>query len=88
MISDRCLADFAGYGACIKEKGHPGRHLDANSYSFGSMTYTAADLGRKPKHELARIHVQQGGLMGLAVYLKWRKDELVTTILECQQVSA
>jgi hypothetical protein len=49
------------------------------------MNYTAADLSRKPKHELARIHVQQGGLMGLAVYLKWRKDELVNAILECQQ---
>lgn len=33
-MSDRCLADYAGYGACVLAKGHSGFHQDANRYRF------------------------------------------------------
>jgi hypothetical protein len=40
------------------------------------------EIERTPKAELARIHVANGGQMGLATYLKWRKDELVRAVAE------
>jgi hypothetical protein len=33
-ISQLCLADYAGYGACIREKGHKGSHKDANNHQW------------------------------------------------------
>ena len=39
-------------------------------------------IEKTPKAELARMHVANGGQMGLATYLKWRKDELVRAVLE------
>ena len=42
------------------------------------------ELNKLPKSALAQLHVQQGGQMGYATYLKWRKDELVNVILECE----
>ena len=41
-----------------------------------------AQIQRTPKAQLARIHVANGGQMGLATYLKWRKDELVNIVAE------
>ena len=41
-----------------------------------------AEIERTPKAQLARMHAANGGLMGLATYLKWRKDELVRALLE------
>lgn len=32
--ADYCLADFAGYGACILRPGHDGQHSDAHGYRF------------------------------------------------------
>ena len=40
------------------------------------------EIQRMPKDRLARMHVANGGQMGLATYLKWRKDELVNIVLE------
>jgi len=40
------------------------------------------EISRKSKFELAQMHVANGGIMGLATYLKWRKDELVNAVLE------
>lgn len=40
------------------------------------------ELNKLPKDELARMHVANGGLMGYATYMKWRKDELISIILE------
>ena len=39
-------------------------------------------IERTPKAQLARMHVANGGQMGLATYLKWQKRELVNAILE------
>ena len=49
------------------------------------MTDTATrirEIERTPKATLARMHVANGGLMGLPTYLKWSKDELVRIVLE------
>lgn len=40
------------------------------------------ELARMTKSVLARMHKQNGGLMPLADYLKWTKDELVNAVLE------
>lgn len=40
------------------------------------------ELSRMPKNVLAHMHKQNGGLMPLATYQKWTKDELVNTVLE------
>lgn len=40
------------------------------------------ELTRLPKRVLADMHVRHGGQMGRAVYLQWRKDELVRAVLE------
>jgi len=40
------------------------------------------ELARLPKQQLAVMHVRNGGLMGLAVYLKWGKDELIAAVIE------
>ena len=40
------------------------------------------EIQAMPKDRLARMHVANGGQMGLATYLKWRKDELVNIVLE------
>lgn len=45
------------------------------------MTHTAAQLAKMTKRQLAEMHVANGGLMGLATYLQWTKDELISTIL-------
>jgi hypothetical protein len=29
-----CLADYAGYGACVRQAGHIGQHTDALGYRF------------------------------------------------------
>ena len=40
------------------------------------------ELTKLPKAQLARMHDANGGCMGLATYMQWRKDELVTAVLE------
>jgi hypothetical protein len=40
-----------------------------------------AELTKLPKQELARIHAVNGGLMGIKIYLKWTKDELINAVL-------
>lgn len=40
------------------------------------------ELNKLPKATLAQMHAGNGGLMGLATYMQWRKDELVTAVLE------
>jgi len=40
------------------------------------------ELRRMAKDQLARLHASRGGLMGVAVYKKWTKDELITAVLE------
>lgn len=42
----------------------------------------AKELNKLPKAKLAQMHASNGGLMGVATYLTWRKDELVTALLE------
>ena len=32
---DYCLADYAGFGACVLRPNHPQRHRDANGHEFG-----------------------------------------------------
>ncbi len=44
-------------------------------------------IERMPKAALARLHVANGGLMGLATYLKWTKDELVSVVLQDEGIS-
>lgn len=45
------------------------------------MFHTVAELSKMTKRQLAEMHVANGGLMGLSTYLKWTKDELISTIL-------
>jgi hypothetical protein len=40
------------------------------------------ELNRKSKRELARMHKANGGLMPLADYLRWSKDELVGAVMD------
>ena len=40
------------------------------------------ELARLPKWQLAQMHKANGGLMGLAVYQKWTKDELLRAVIE------
>jgi len=47
-----------------------------------TATIRDRELRKLPKHELVRIHVNNGGLMGAATYSKWTKDELVSIILQ------
>ena len=42
------------------------------------------ELSKLSKLQLAALHVQQGGLMGVSTYMQWRKDELVNIILEIE----
>lgn len=46
------------------------------------MAHTPQQLDKMTKRQLAEMHVANGGLMGLATYLKWSKDELVNTVLQ------
>lgn len=46
------------------------------------MAHTAQELNKMTKRTLAEMHVRNGGIMGLATYLKWTKDELVSTVLQ------
>jgi hypothetical protein len=39
------------------------------------------ELNRKSKQELAHMHKRNGGLMPLADYLRWSKDELVGAVM-------
>ena len=41
-----------------------------------------AQIQRTPKAQLARLHVANGGQMGYATYMQWRKDELVNIVAE------
>jgi hypothetical protein len=45
------------------------------------------ELTRTPKAQLARIHAANGGLMGVAVYSTWSKDELVNAVLEDEGIN-
>lgn len=47
-----------------------------------AMEARRAQLDKVRKAELARMHVDNGGLMGLQTYLGWHKDELVNAVLE------
>jgi hypothetical protein len=40
------------------------------------------ELRRFPKATLASMHKANGGLMPLATYLKWSKDELVSAVMD------
>ena len=40
------------------------------------------EIENTPKATLARMHAANGGQMGLATYMKWRKDELVHVVCE------
>ena len=40
------------------------------------------ELAKLPKWQLAQMHTANGGLMGLAVYQKWSKDELLRAVIE------
>lgn len=42
----------------------------------------ASELARFPKWKLAEMHKAYGGLMPLAIYRKWTKDELVNAVLQ------
>jgi hypothetical protein len=44
------------------------------------------ELAKMSKYDLARMHRANGGLMTLAEYLQWTKDELVNAVMEDQQV--
>lgn len=46
-----------------------------------------AELNRLPKGTLAQLHADYGGLMGVATYRKWRKDELVAAVLEDERLA-
>jgi hypothetical protein len=39
-------------------------------------------LAKLPKAQLAQMHAANGGLMGLATYMKWTKDELVDAVAQ------
>ena len=43
------------------------------------------ELAKLPKAQLAQMHAANGGLMGLAVYQKWTKDELLRAVIEDEQ---
>lgn len=47
-----------------------------------TVTQRTRELNKLPKAKLAQMHASNGGLMGLATYMQWRKDELVTALLE------
>lgn len=42
----------------------------------------AAQLAKMPKATLAAMHHANGGLMPLATYRKWTREELVKAVLE------
>jgi hypothetical protein len=46
------------------------------------MLARAKELRKLPKPTLVQMHLNNGGLMGRAVYMKWKREELVTEILE------
>ena len=46
------------------------------------MQVTRKALAKLSKYELAAQHARNGGIMGLATYSKWTKDELVNAVLE------
>lgn len=51
------------------------------------MSHTAGDarireLSRMTKRELAQMHAANVGLMSMADYLKWTKDELIRAVCE------
>ena len=45
-------------------------------------------LSKLPKLTLAQMHVRNGGLMGLATYMKWHKDELISILIEDEEADA
>ena len=44
------------------------------------------ELAKMPKWQLANMHVANGGLMGLATYMKWTKDELVDAVARDENI--
>ena len=40
------------------------------------------ELAKLPKWQLAQMHKSNGGLMPLADYQKWTKDELLSAVIE------
>ena len=47
-----------------------------------TSTQRAKELRKLGKDQLALMHHNAGGQMGLKVYLQWRKDELVNAVLQ------
>lgn len=47
-----------------------------------------AELSKMTKAQLAQMHVNYGGLMGFANYVKWSKDELVNTVLQDEALNS
>jgi hypothetical protein len=39
------------------------------------------EISKMTKRELAVMHIQNGGLLGLANYMKWSHDELVNAVI-------
>ncbi len=46
------------------------------------MSPRVKELNKMSKVTLAEMHIKNGGLMGLATYKSWRKEELISVILE------
>lgn len=45
------------------------------------------ELATLPKAQLARMHKANGGLLPLATYQKWTKDELLSAVLEDEKLA-
>lgn len=44
------------------------------------------ELAKLPKWQLAQMHKSNGGLMPLATYQKWSKDELLNAVIEDERL--
>lgn len=50
--------------------------------------YTAQQLGKMSKAQPCQLYRQMGGLGGMYPPEKWRKDEVISSILYAQQARA
>ena len=73
-----CSCGAAGFHTCTAGERHRGNREHTITHARARLI----ELSKLPRPQLARMHVANGGQMGLATYLKWRKDELINAILE------